>query len=168
MQKAFQIVLDFGYSTMVTAHSSIDDLAACAESNYRQHPNIITLAQSASYAQLLTNRIIPPKQLSEIQVGQSDTNGTSGGGSYHVLRAAAMMLAFVSASDRQEIFLVAHQAHTPRAIRQGRLFQLNLVPARNLPTTFYEIADQWWCRGPLLWKLREMIGYWPLKLCGQL
>ncbi len=207
MQTVFQIVLDFGYSTLVTAHSSIDDLAACAEANYRQHPNIITLAQSASYTQLLARGIIPLKQLFEIRVGQSGTNGTSGGGSYHVLQMAAAMLAAVPVPDRQpvayeladafraigpqdlpqpvrsseffradfqppadwqKVFLVAHQAHAPRAIRQGQLFQLDLVPLRNLPTAFYKIADQWWCRGPILWELREMIGYWPLRLCGQL
>ena len=64
--------------------------------------------------------------------------------------------------------VVAHALHVRRVVRQGRLFGLELRPADGLPTELYRNAAQWWCRGRLRWHLREIIGFIPLRLAGQI
>lgn len=102
----FVIVLDFGYPLPNTpGRTSIDDLAECCLWNYRHDRDAVILAQertfrhlSQTYQTIGNTTTIPvflPGRLFEItgdDVDQSSTNGTSGGGSYHVLRAAHSMI----------------------------------------------------------------------------
>ncbi len=196
----FVIVLDFGYPLPNTpGRTSIDDLAECCLRNYRHDRDAVILAQertfrhlSQTYQTIGNTTTIPvflPGRLIEItgdDVGQSSTNGTSGGGSYHVLRAARGIIQ--AKMGKQEhphndnvaprgasqlrgnpvVHVVAHQAHLPRVLKQGKLFGLNLQPAPNLPSQFYPCAAQWWCRSQPLWLLREIIGFIPLKMAGQI
>lgn len=170
-----QYVLDFGCARKNVPRSSIDDLAERAIVNYHEKPEIITLAQAESYKAIRRRRAIPERQLYEIAVGQSSTNGTKGGGSYHVLQemvAKTIMLerersgGSIPTPFRAD--LIAHAAHAPRIIRQGKLFYLELVPVDNLPGRFYDTAAQWWCRNSVLWTVREVVGYIPLRINGQL
>lgn len=66
------------------------------------------------------------------------------------------------------VTLVAHALHAPRVVKQGRLFGLELTPAEGLPRRLYQNAAQWWCRSVPGWYLREVIGFVPLRLAGQI
>lgn len=170
-----QIVLDFGYTEIGQFPSSITELADCAIRNYKtNNGNILTLAQSATYEEL-RRRTSAMENCMCIAAGQSGTAGVSGGGTYHVLQEAERLLMQISKNQTGEYLphpyqmdLVAHSAHVMRAREQGWLFGFDLRPIENLPTRFYACAAQWWCRGPKLWRLRETLGYWPLKLMGQI
>ncbi|MEK7603379.1 MAG: hypothetical protein AAB459_04015 [Patescibacteria group bacterium] len=63
---------------------------------------------------------------------------------------------------------VAHARHVSRVLRQARLVGFDPIAPPNLPEEFDPASSQWWCRGPLRWKLREVIGQPYLKLRGQL
>ncbi len=175
----YVIVLDFGYGVDSAWRTSIDDLADCTEKFCAKcdPERTVVLAQSATYACLRQRSKMKPGQVQEIKVGQSTTNGTAGGGSYHVLKEARRMIiddmlkkTGMTPSFPYTVLVVAHKAHLPRVKKQGMLrnIRLNLVPIENLPSAFYDTAAQWWCRNQLLWCLREAIGYVPLKIMGQL
>lgn len=165
----FVIVLDFGYAKATTERTSIEDLGSHVYTHYSKDPNAVILAQSATY-EYLRYLQFPMRRLHLINVGQADTNGTKGGGTYHVFQEAHQMICHLRGKAKYEktIQLVAHQSHVSRALRQGQLFHLQLHPAPDLPTEFHLAADQWWCRGPLLWRIREIVGYLPLKLSHQI
>lgn len=171
----YVVVLDFGYSIDPMMPSSIDDLAKVTMKNYATDEDVTVLAQEETYDRLLLSYGFPMRRLRKIEVGQSGTNGTSGGGSYHVLRRAKAMIIDMelAASGRIPSFpmmveLVAHELHVSRAVRQGDLFDLVLTKAYGLPKKLYPQATQWWCRNKLLWYFREAIGWLPLKLMGQI
>jgi len=118
----------------------------------------------------MSRSLFPKGNLLKVDIGQSNTNGLEEGGSYHVLKRASEMIAGRTGGNYAEtrVEIVAHQLHLPRVIKQAELFGLNAKPSRNLPTNLYPVAAQWWCRKKWLWYLREIVGYIPLKLSGQL
>ncbi len=170
----YAIVLDFGYANDPDKPSTIHDLAETTRRNFYYDNETVVLAQTESYIRLYLDGF-PAYRLLKIDVGQSGTNGTSGGGSYHVLKRAKGMIIEreLMHTGRIPTFpmivtLVAHKLHVPRAVKQGELFGLTLVNAYELPTKLYSVAAQWWCRKKWLWHLREAIGYIPLKLLHQI
>lgn len=169
MSSLYAVVLDFGYPENPDALLSITDLAQCAQRNYWQNPDVLVLAQSCTYEYLAKRKIFPEERLLKIEVGQSNTNGLAAGGSYHVLKRASKMIRERAGEDYDEVVeIVAHELHLPRVLRQAGLFGLTAKPGGNLPTNLYATAAQWWCRKKYLWYFREMVGYVPLKLSGQL
>lgn len=165
----YAIVLDFGYPNDPEEISSITDLAQCAQRNYWKDDDAVVLAQSCTYEHLMKGDLFPKGKLLRINVGQSNTNGLEEGGSYHVLKRASEMIAERGDSYAEtEVEIVAHKLHLPRVMKQDELFNLKVRPSKNLPTNLYPTAAQWWCRKKYLWYFREIVGYIPLKLSGQL
>lgn len=167
----YVIVLDFGFPKLKepdTAWSSIEDLADCTINNFKpKQKELAILAQTESFKALTQRHVYLPGQLQLIPVGQSATNGTTEGGSYHVLACAKDMIEqyeFVKIAicgtnyQPPDIYVVAHQLHLPRVIQQGKIFSMKLIPASSLPTALYPHAAQWWCRNKLLWNVREALG----------
>lgn len=127
------------------------------------------LAQTETYQALAQRHVYLPGQLALIPIGQAATNGTTGGGTYHVLACAKEMIEQYEFDQvvklphgenyqAPTIYVVAHQLHLPRAVKQGKIFSMDLIPAAHLPSQFYPIAAQWWCRNKILWYLREAVG----------
>lgn len=169
MQKNYVIVLDFGYTESAAIESSIADLAEAAKINYQKLPWSAVLAQSYTYEYMYYNQIVSSDDLHLIGVGQSNTNGLQDGGSYHVLKQAREMLEEMDGDyHKAKIVLVAHELHMPRVLRQAKLLGLNVEPGEELPSMLYSTAAQWWCRGKYRWYFREICGYLPLKIAGQL
>lgn len=169
MQKKYVIVLDFGYTENLSRESSIVDLAYAAEINYQNLSGAMVLAQSCTYEYMYYNQIISSDYLWRIDVGQSSTDGVKGGGSYHVLKRAKEILEEREGDYRKtKIILVAHALHMPRVLRQAKLLGLEAEAGEELPSRFYPTAAQWWCRGKYRWYFREICGYLPLKITGQL
>lgn len=179
----YVIVLDFGYpkDPSTAGKSSINDLAAFTAFRYRgSKRNVTILAQTCTYEAMksLCDRLDLGFELVPISVGQSGTNGVSGGGSYHVLQKASEIISAMEQKrngplpdyvlELTDITLIAHQLHMPRALRQAQLFGMRPEIPKDLPTQLYPIAAQWWCRGKFRWYLREFIGYIPLKLAHQI
>lgn len=179
MEQKYVIALDFGYPMNPQRRSSINDLAELIVRNYADEPETVILAQEFIY-DMLCRLKFPRSRMIEVATGQSGTNGTEGGGSYHMLRAASAMLRQlttvnwtptatpVDGGSPIEATVVAHALHVPRVMRQGRLFNLKLTPAEGLPKRLYKNAAQWWCRSRIWWHLRELIGFIPLRLAGQI
>lgn len=175
--KQYVIALDFGYPMNPQRRSTINDLAELIVRNYADEPETVVLAQEFIY-DMLCRLGFPRERLLEVSTGQSGTDGTKSGGSYHMLRGASAILrqlravnwtsAIVSDEPPIRATVVAHALHVRRVMRQGRLFKLNLTPAEGLPTTLYRNAAQWWCRSRLAWYLREVIGFIPLWLAKQI
>lgn len=181
----YVVALDFGYPSDPKQRSTIDDLADFIVRNYADEPKTVVLAQEFIYAALL-RRGFPRERLLEVGTGQSNTNGLESGGSYHMLREATGMMRELAKDDFGTrpltddlgpgrvwppiaATVVAHALHVRRVVRQGRLFGLQLAPPpQKLPTALYRNAAQWWCRGRLRWYLREIIGFIPLRLAGQI
>lgn len=171
----YAIVLDFGYTKdPEDAPSTIYDLAEATMKNFLSDEEVIVLAQTETYMRLHLDGF-PTHRLLHIDVGQASTNGTSGGGTYHVLRRAKGLIINHELKNSGRIpafpmvvLLVAHQLHVPRAVKQGELFGLTLVKAHGLPSKLYSVAEQWWCRKKLLWYLREIAEYPMLKLTRQI
>ncbi len=169
-----QLVLDFGYCEVKSFNSSITELAECAAKNYRRHNSqLLTLAQEQTYKALRERGEIDKCMC--ITVKQSGIAGLSEGGTYHVLQNAneLLMQIYRTSTGKSLLYpyrvdLVAHKAHVWRAKQQGWLFGLDLRAVEDLPTEFYPSATQWWCRDERLWKLREALGYFPLRLAGQI
>lgn len=169
LSRYYVIALDFGYAKHPRGRTTIEDLGDYVYYHYRHAQDAIILAQECTFFYLLSIDF-PPERLRLIDVGQSSANGTEGGGTYHVLQEAHDMIHQLEYIARysKPIHLVAHQAHTKRAIRQGQISNLQLHPRPGLPSRFYRAADQWWCRNCLFWHIREVVGYLPLKLSHQL
>lgn len=166
----YVIVLDFGYAKDATKRTSIWDLGDYVAQYCKENPSVTVLAQSETFQYLNERHATCCRRLLKITVGQSSTDGTTDGGSYHVLREAARMIDQEGSwfRDHATIFVVAHSLHVARVVRQGRLFGLNLLALPNLPCKLYTAADQWWCRNRLFWYFRELIGCPILKLKGQI
>lgn len=187
MKQNYVVALDFGYPMDARERSSITDLASFIIYNYADEEQTIVLAQDFIY-DYLRRRGFPRGRLLEVSSGQSSTTGTESGGSYHMLQIASAMLrnlegdgpmtrplpddlaASGSKQARPQVSatVVAHALHVRRVVKQGRLFGLKLQPAEGLPTEMYANAAQWWCRNRLAWYLRELIGFIPLRLAGQI
>ena len=175
----YVVALDFGYPINPQRRSTINDLADFIIGCYAEETETVVLAQEFIY-DMLCRQGFPRSRLLEVNTGQSGTNGLESGGSYHMLRAASAMLKQLTAVNWTpsvmmvdggppiEATVVAHALHVRRVVRQGRLFGLKLTPADGLPTALYRNAAQWWCRNRLGWHLREMIGFIPLRLAGQI
>lgn len=183
LRKNYVIALDFGYPSNPRLRSSINDLAEFVARNYTDDQEAVVLAQDFIYDSLCRLGF-PRSRLIEVGTGQSSTAGTESGGSYHMLKEASAILRNVEresfgtkplADDLRRgdwppirATLVAHALHAPRVVKQGRLFGMTLTPAEGLPRRLYKNAAQWWCRNALGWHLRELIGFIPLRLAGQI
>lgn len=165
--RTYVIVPDFGYAKYPRGRTTIHDLGDCAAEYCASHPDTVVLAQSETYQYLRERHRYRHERLRQINVGQAGTNGTTGGGTYHVLREAARMMRQES-PDCTKAFVVAHDLHARRVIKQGKLFGLELIALPNLPHKFYSTADQWWCRNRWLWYAREILGYPFLRYKGQI
>lgn len=166
-------VLDFGYTMEYETRSSIDDLAEYVEKKYAGNPEALILAQPRVYAKLTNDGKLPKERLALIHVDQSSTFGLCRGGTYHALKEAKRMIdSGVMGHDPAEcsriVHLVAHSLQVVRAMKQGLLMDLILVPYGEMPEALYDTAAQWWCRGPNRWSVRATLGYLPLKLLRQL
>ncbi len=177
--------------------SSIRDLAEYAWRHYGANENVAILAQEYTYGCLIQLRnesscevdcvhsasvsfMIPDQhqyfaQIYKISIGQSTTTGLENGGAYHVLREAARMITELEWQHFgryiryiQRVTLVAHRLHASRASLQAKKLGLIAEIPSDLPTQFHSVAAQWWCRNQWAWYLRELIGYIPLKLAGQI
>lgn len=173
----FVIVLDFGYMDNPAIHSTIYDLGDRVLAQEAQAKGSVILAQSETYKYLRSQcrQLVETNRLIEIDVGQSGAEnggGIQGGGTYHVLKRAKELIAqrIKATSDwmSPKVFIVAHQLHIRRALKQAELLGIDAIPAGYLPQKLYPEAAQWWCRNKILWRLREGIGYIPLKIAGQL
>lgn len=170
------VVLDFGYTKDPAVPSSIHDLGDCLlRHNMETRADIIVLAQSAVYTYLCQKSpaLVDSGRLYEIGVAQSGSNNRGGirdGGSYFVLERAREMLAEIDLSaTAYDVYLVAHQLHMPRVRRQAYLVGfISALPYCDVPVKLYRSAAQWWCRSRFLWHLREIVGYIPLKMVGQI
>lgn len=184
LRQNYVIALDFGYPLNPQRRSSITDLADFIIKNYTDEPQTVVLAQDFIYDSLCRHGF-PKNRLLEVGTGQSSTTGTESGGSYHMLREASAMLREMERDGAGTkplmddltsgtwpplpvVTLVAHALHAPRVVKQGRLFGLELTPAEGLPRRLYKNAAQWWCRSVPGWYLREVIGFVPLRLAGQI
>lgn len=177
--------------------SSIGDLARYTLAHYAIYPATVILAQDYTYDYMVALRDLSnqevdrinaagtpfinpvqyqyPAEIVKIEVGQSTTAGLENGGSYHVLKAAAEMITKLEqqrtgqqATHAQEVTLIAHRSHAPRASLQAEKLGLITEIPSDLPAKFHTMAAQWWCRSKWAWCLRELIGYIPLKLAGQI
>lgn len=156
LRQNYVIALDFGYPLNPQRRSSITDLAELIMREYTDEPQTVVLAQDFIY-EALCRYGFPRSRLIEVGTGQSGTNGTEGGGSYHMLREAARMLRELERSKGGTkpladnlgsgtwpplpiATVVAHALHVPRVVKQGRLFGLELTPAEGLPRRLYKNA----------------------------
>lgn len=170
------VVLDFGYTKDPDVPSSIHDLGDCIlRHGAARRADTIVLAQSATYDYLRKKSpdLAESGRLHEIKVAQSGSENAGGvkdGGSYFVLKRAKEMLSEIKLPvATYDVYLLAHQLHFPRARRQAYLVGFSwVVPFPNAPDRLYAAAAQWWCRSRVLWNLREIVGYIPLKLAGQI
>lgn len=184
LEQKYVIALDFGYPLNPHRRSSIDDLAELVLRDYACESGVVVLAQDFIYDKLCRSGF-PRERLLEVGTGQSSTNGTESGGSYHMLREANAILRGLEqqkagtrslADDLGHkpwpplpiITVVAHALHVRRVVKQGRLFGLEMTPAEELPSRLYRNAAQWWCRSRAGWYLREAIGFVPLRIAGQI
>lgn len=170
----FVLALDFGYTLEIDTRSSIEDLADVVIELYAEDEEAVILAQSYVYACLARSQKIPAERLVRIETGQSGTFTLNKGSTYDVLKIAKRIIEerLETAETRSRydriVQLVAHSLHTTRAMQQGLSMELILIPYGKMPTRLYGTAAQWWCRSEALWKLREAIGFIPLKLAGQI
>ena len=168
--RKYVLVVDFGYPEDPEELSTIDDLAQYVCDHYLVHRDDgwVILAQSETYG-ALRQMGFWSNQIIELGVSQSTTvGGLRSGGSFEVVQAARDYLRAHEKRKPKVITLVAHSLHAKRVVRQGQIVGLKLRPAPNLPEVLYKSAAQWWCRSKWGWYLREVIGYLPLKLTGQL
>ena len=184
----YVLAVDFGYPMNPHARSSILDLTEVVRRHYASDPRTIVLAQDFIHDMLARRQFrFPAERLIEVASGQSTTADLKSGGSYHMLQQArAIMLAIERGAyypgkavsielprsldgwPRMDATVVAHALHVGRVVKQGKLLNLELTPAEGLPTRLYGEAAQWWCRSRAGWYFREMLGYIPLKLAGQI
>lgn len=169
------LILDFGYTDGLDEISTIADLAECTQRNYQMLDEALVMAQSCTHEYLEKYEMIPSDRLRKIDVGQSNTSELEDGGTYYVLRQVVAMLneLFMKPPEwmlvLESVKIVAHELHSPRAVKQAELLTvLNIEPAQFLPSKLYSVAKQWWCRNKVLWYAREIFGYLPLKIAGQL
>lgn len=170
------VVLDFGYTRNPDVPSSIHDLGDCLLRHKADlRADMIILAQSATYDYLCRESptLAESGRLYEVKVVQSselNAGGIRDGGSYFVLKRAKEMLSEMELlTTAYDVYLLAHQVHLPRAKRQAYLVGFSwILPYPDVPDRLYSAAAQWWCRSRFLWNLRELVGYIPLKLAGQI
>lgn len=182
----FVLAVDFGYPMDWHQRSSIEDLAECVCRRWREDTEAVVLAQDFIHDRLCRMRF-PQERLIEVASGQSSTASTESGGSYHMLQQARAIMLSIERGQyypgrqvpvelprgldqwpQMRAYVVAHKLHVGRVVKQGRLLRMTLVPTKELPTKLYPTAAQWWCRSKPGWYCREIIGYIPLKLAGQL
>jgi len=183
LKQNYVIALDFGYPMNPQQKSSITDLASFVMRNYADEPQTVVLAQDFIYDSLCRMKF-PKDRLLEVSSGQSSTAGLSSGGSYQMLQMAAEMLRQLETYGTRPLLddlrpgqawpplsatVVAHALHVRRVVRQGELLGLQLAPPpQKLPKALYNNAAQWWCRSRPAWYLREVLGFIPLRLAGQI
>jgi hypothetical protein len=64
--------------------------------------------------------------------------------------------------------IIAQRHHVGRVAMQARLFGMMPAIPSGLPDMFDPLSEQWWCRNPILWAVREIPGVPALRLRGQL
>lgn len=166
MKRKIIIALDFGYSLDDNALSSIDDIALATLVLTGRCKNCIVLAQEKVHNRIenLRKHDFP---LFKLETGQSTTSGMTGG-TWHALRAAKRIMDQYCLGD--SAILISHELQFNRAQNQAHKIGLYVRRPKGvtLPRVCYKTAEQWWCRNGFGWHLRELFGYIPLKLRGQL
>jgi len=159
IKRSIILALDFGYSLNGDTLSSIDDLALATLNATYRYEDCIVLAQEKIYEQLA--RISSHDfVMFKLETGQSTSMSTNSGGTWQALVMAKSILDQYDLG--YDVILIAHKLHFRRAQNQAK--KLGIA----MPYRCYAAAEQWWCRNPFSWHLRELIGYFPLKLKGQL
>lgn len=178
----YVIVLDFGHPKDLAdiSSSSISDLGNYAIRQYGCEDDAVILAEGHTYQYLQSitahNSDLTKASIVEIPIyGQpGNLHCLTQGGSYRVLQSAKMQILQLEKARTGnntctvEAILIAHQYHVKRTSLQAKKLGLLVSIPGNLPDKFYNGAAQWWCRSKFMWRLRELIGYLPLKLTGQL
>ena len=167
IKRSIILALDLGYSLNGDTLSSIDDLALATLNATYRYEDCIVLAQEKIYEQLA--RISSHDfVMFKLETGQSTSVSTNSGGTWQALVMAKSILDQYDLG--YDVILIAHKLHFRRAQNQAKKLNINVMPAHDvaLPYRCYAAAEQWWCRNPFSWHLRELIGYFPLKLKGQL
>ena len=100
------------------------------------------------------NRIAPHVELAGVFEGPSSNTLNSEGGTWGELQQA---IDFVGNKVAIPV-IVAQSRHAPRVAKQAIKMGLDPLLPPNLPEIFDPESVQWWCRGPHVWPVRELIG----------
>lgn len=99
----------------------------------------------------------------EFRLASSDSTASKGG-----TWAEFEQIKALNPDHWESPILIAQRHHVGRVAMQARRFGMTPAIPDGLPNIFDSLSEQWWCRNPVLWAVREIPGVPVLRLRGQL
>ncbi|HEY8993011.1 MAG TPA: hypothetical protein VIM37_04170 [Candidatus Microsaccharimonas sp.] len=99
----------------------------------------------------------------EFRLDSSDSTASQGG-----TWAEFEQVKSLNPDNWENPLLIAQRHHVGRVAMQARRFGMTPAVPGGLPDMFDPSSEQWWCRNPVAWAVREIPGVPVLRLRGQL